>query len=281
MCNYFCNIAYNIPISNHIAHIAHIPMLADIAQYCSQCWNVLVLVSRWSSHWTQDFRSSRSKAAVANRASRWLSGPAVAEELQEYPTNADIMLSERHCWPANGPWAGRRNLNALARQPWPVLAGRRLQFSLPLALRTSDSVTWLVTSSFGSCSHCAAGAAALAGATSAGSGPFTRHESKPTRTILRLCYWVLRMPTPSSRLWIQWKTRTTLPGLPRISLWSGTEIAPRVWGVLPPQETMAMTKLLRKGWGREVQMMQVASLCRIWINKPLQPDFETDQDSQT
>ena len=58
--------------------------------------------------------------------------------------------------------------------------------------------------------------------------------------------------------------------------------APAREGRAPPAgKIAAMAKRLRTGRGRAVQMRLVASLCCVWINKPLQPYFKPEQDSHT
>ena len=47
---------------------------------------------------------------------------------------------------------------------------------------------------------------------------------------------------------------------------------------------MAMGKRLRTerdSEGEGMKMMWVASQCRVWIDKSLQPDFKSEQDSHT
>ena len=43
---------------------------------------------------------------------------------------------------------------------------------------------------------------------------------------------------------------------------------PRVRDMLPRRDSQAMTKLLKTGRGRGVQMTCLASLCPVWIDKP-------------
>ena len=67
------------------------------------------------------------------------------------------------------------------------------------------------------------------------------------------------------------QTRTTLPSS-RVNLWSGTKMAPRMRGVLPPQGIMmSITNRLRTWWGTGMQMILVSSQCRAWILKHCNP----------
>ena len=74
--------------------------------------------------------------------------------------------------------------------------------------------------------------------------------------------------------------RSTLSSL-HISVWSGSK-RPRVWGACSPHREWwcRWRSCWGLGGGSRVQMKRVASQCRVWILKPLQPNFESEQDYQ-